>query len=262
MRIGRIHKYTSECFDDVKSTGLEFIEICCNDAEAAANFVAAKESIKAEIERTGIDISSVGRWNHDVNEGGVINEEKFKGYIALMDAAIELGAKTFVCGINKSDDIDLEANYAIAVEFFSRLIDHADGRIKVAVQNCHWNNFIVSPQEWEKTLGVLPDLWLKYDPSHAYNRGDNYLAEMSDWGERIAHFHIKGTVHAGSRKVDDPPAGMDDIQWGPVFAILYARGYDGDLSIEPHSKTWRGELGRFGVEFTRDFMKKYVFKKQ
>ena len=44
MRIGRIHKYTSECFDDVKSTGLEFIEICCNDAEAAANFVAAKES--------------------------------------------------------------------------------------------------------------------------------------------------------------------------------------------------------------------------
>ena len=69
---------------------------------------------------------------------------------------------------------------------------------------------------------------------------------------------IKGTVHAGKRAVDDPPAGMDDIQWTSLFAILYARGYNGDLSIEPHSKTWRGELGSAGVTFTRDFIKRFM----
>jgi sugar phosphate isomerase/epimerase len=81
---------------------------------------------------------------------------------------------------------------------------------------------------------------------------------MSDWGERIAHFHIKGVVRAGDRAVDDPPAGMDDINWGAVFAILYARGYKGDLSIEPHSKTWSGELGDAGVVYTRKFIEKFI----
>jgi sugar phosphate isomerase/epimerase len=83
---------------------------------------------------------------------------------------------------------------------------------------------------------------------------------MSNWGESIAHFHIKGTVHAGQRTVDDPPAGMDDINWGSVFAVLYGRGYDGDLSIEPHSNTWHGDLADFGVAFTRDYVKKFICK--
>ena len=132
--------------------------------------------------------------------------------------------------------------------------------IIIAIQNCHWNNFIDSPEQWKVILGENPDLWLKYDASHAYNRNADYLAEMSDYGEKIAHFHVKGTTHAGSRAVSDPPAGMDDLHWGSIFSILYARGYDGDLSIEPHSKTWQGELGAAGVEFTRQFISKFVLK--
>ena len=74
----------------------------------------------------------------------------------------------------------------------------------------------------------------------------------------FAHMHVKGTTHAGRRGVDDPPAGMDDIQWGSLFSILYARKYNGDLSIEPHSATWQGELGEAGVAFTKNFMQKFV----
>ena len=107
-------------------------------------------------------------------------------------------------------------------------------------------------------LGELPELCIKFDASHAYNRNENYLEQLSDWGERVAHVHVKGTVHAGKNAVDDPPAGMDDIQWSSLFAILYARGYNGDLSIEPHSKTWQGELGNAGVLFTRDFIRKFM----
>ena len=87
-----------------------------------------------------------------------------------------------------------------------------------------------------------------------------YLTELSDWGERVSHIHIKGTTHAGGKRwVDDPPAGMDDIKWGSVFSILYARGYNGGLSIEPHSGTWHGELCTKGIRFTHDFISKFVF---
>ena len=260
MRLGRIqNNYTAEGFDLVAAQGLSFIEICCNNAEEAQALIDAKESVQAEIARTGIDVSCVGRWNHDLQENGGIHEEKLKTYIDLLDTAIELGAKTFVCGINYDESVSLFRNYQNAVSFFRTLCDHAKGTgIKVAVQNCKWNNFVISPDQWKVVLGEVEDLWIKFDASHAYHRGDNYLAELSDWGHRVAHIHIKGTTIAGKTKVADPPAGMDDIKWPSLFAILYSIGYDGDLSIEPHSKIWKGELGAAGIDFTKKFISQYL----
>lgn len=264
MRIGRIqNNYTEAGFDLVKDTGLSFIEICCNNQAEAEKLINAKNDIKAQIERTGIDVSCIGRWNHDINVGGKIDEDKKQVYLQQLETAIELGAKTFVCGVNYADNVSLYKNYTLALDFFAQLTEKAKASgsgIKIAIQNCHWNNFIVSPEEWKIVLGENPDLWIKYDASHAYNRNANYLAEMSDYGDKIAHFHIKGTTHAGSKAVADPPAGMDDLKWGSIFSVLYAREYDGDLSIEPHSSIWRGELGTAGVEFTRKFISRFVLR--
>ena len=259
MRLGRIQNdFSPAGFDLVKSEGLDFIEICCNLEEDMDKLIAAKDDIKAQIARTGIDVSSIGRWNHDVQENGQVNEEKLDKYLQLLDTAIELGAKTFVCGCNKDESVSLFKNYQNAIYMFRKILDRADGRIKVAVENCCWNNFINKPEQWKVVLDELPELCLKFDPSHAYNRNLDYLEQLNDWGERVAHVHIKGAVHAGKRYVDDPPAGMDDIQWGSVMAILYARGYNGDLSIEPHSATWQGELGSGGILFTRDYIRKFI----
>ena len=259
MRLGRIqNNYTKEGFALVAAQGLDFIEICRNNQAEAEDLIASKDRVKELIAQTGIDVSSVGRWNHDILAGGAIVEEKLQHYIAFLDCAIELGAKTFVCGCNYDASVSLWKNYALAIEFFRTLIAHADGRIKIAIHNCSWNNFIVSPKQWEIVLGELPELMIKFDASHAYNRGEDYLQQLSDWCERVAHVHVKGTVHAGKRAVDDPPAGMDDIQWNALFAILYARKYNGDLSIEPHSATWPGELGDAGVRFTIDFIRKFM----
>ncbi len=260
MRLGRIKGYQKKDFEEVKKSGLSFIEVCCNFDNEAEQFISSVEDVKQSIAETGIDISSVGRWNQNVNVAGKLDEKALDLYLRLLDAAIAVGAKTFVCGCNKDDSVSLFQNYQAAIELFKKLLEHANGRIKVAVENCNWNNFIVSPRDWEIVLGELPELMLKYDCSHAYNRGDNYLDELSDWGKRIAHFHIKGTVHAGKHWVDDPPAGMDDIKWGSVFAVLYARGYDGDLSIEPHSATWQGEIGVAGVSFTKEYISKLILR--
>ena len=143
MRLGRIqNNYTSKGFDLVVEQGLSFIEICCNNDEDAKKLIAAKDSVLKEITRTGIDVSSVGRWNHNIQKNGAIDRENEALYFELLDTAIALGAKTFVCGINYDESITLYKNYANAIEFFGDLIRRAAGRIKIAVQNCHWNNFV------------------------------------------------------------------------------------------------------------------------
>ena len=260
MRLGRIiNNYTGDGMEAFKAGGMEFVEFCCNFDNEVEELIASKDHIKAESLRTGVAVSCVGRWNHTVQKDGKIDLQQAARYMDLLDVAAELGARTFVCGCNYDDSISLFRNYENAISFFATLIERAKGKdIKVAVQNCNWNNFVVSPEHWKIILGELKDLYLKFDASHAYNRDENYLEQLSDWGERVAHVHIKGTTHAGKRKVDDPPAGMDDILWRPLFSILYARKYDGDLSIEPHSATWRGELGEAGVAFTRDFIRGFM----
>jgi sugar phosphate isomerase/epimerase len=97
MRLGRIqNNYTKEGFELVAAQGLDFIEICRNNQAEAEDLIASKNSVKELIKQTGIDVSSVGRCNHDILEGGAIAAEKLEHYLAFLDCAIELGAKTFV----------------------------------------------------------------------------------------------------------------------------------------------------------------------
>ena len=261
MRLGRIYfDHTVEGYKKVKENGLDFVEICCNYDKDNDYIIAEKDRMKKVIEESGVDVSCLGRWNHELLKDGKIDFDKLDNYKKLLDVASYWGCKTFVCGCNYDNSISLYKNYTNAIEVFGTLCDYAKGKnLKVAIQNCDWNNFVVSPKQWEIILGEIPELYIKYDPSHAYNRNDNYLDELADWGHKIAHMHIKGTVHAGKTgEIDDPPAGMDDLKWPSIFATLYARGYTGDLSIEPHSSTWQGELGSKGVDFTRDYIRKFM----
>lgn len=262
MRLGMITlDYSAKGFDRLKNMNFQFAELCCNNSEESKQLVANKNNIKEQIKRTGIDVSCIGRWNHSLNSGGKIDAEKEQDYFDLLDTAIDLGAKTFNCGINYDNSISYFKNCVNAIEFFTKLVKRAENSgTKVAVQNCSWNNFVKSPDEWKIILDEVKGLYLKFDASHAYYRGEDYLSQLSDWCERVAHIHIKGMTKAGARIVDDPPAGMDDLKWPSIFAILYSRNYDGDLSIEPHSPVWRGELADKGIIFTRDYVKKFILR--
>lgn len=67
MRLGRIiNDYSAAGFDLTVSQGMEFAEICCNFDNEVQALIDARASVKAQIERTGIDVSCVGRWNHDL----------------------------------------------------------------------------------------------------------------------------------------------------------------------------------------------------
>ena len=99
---------------------------------------------------------------------------------------------------------------------------------------------------------------IKYDPSHSIGDGGNYLKEILEFGDRILHFHLKGTVEICGEHYDDAPAGLDSINWGAAMDILYTKDYNGMLSIEPHSHYWEGKKGQWGVDYTINFMRKFI----
>lgn len=261
MKLGIIRGIDNESFDYVKRRNLDFIELCLNSRQEAANVFNNIGLIKSNISRTGIPIGSVGRWAAKPNAGGKIDAEEMANLTSLLDAAIAVKSPVFVCGCNYDPNISMFKNYSAAIELFGTILEKVKGLdIKIAIYNCDWENFVYQPSAWEIVIGELPDLMIKYDCSHSFGRGHDYLAELSDWGHKVAHMHIKGAVKAGGKYVDDPPAGIDAISWSQVFAIMYSRKYDGGLSIEPHSATWRAdsELGEKGIGFTVDYIRKFI----
>ena len=48
--------------------------------------------------------------------------------------------------------------------------------------------------------------------------------------------------------------------WGSFMAILHAKGYQGGLSIEPHSENWKGDLGDKGVDYTIRFIRNLMLE--
>lgn len=256
-------RYGPVAFEEVGKLGLDFIEVCCNFDPDTDEFIARASETRKLVEQTGIKIGSVGRWNlENVNRGGVIDPVQLDKNIRLMNAAAEVGCPVFVCGCNYDGDVSRYKNYGVAIEYFNRITEEAKKLgIKAAVYNCSWGNFVNKARDWEIVLGDVPELGIKYDCSHAIARGihtGEYLRELDQWLPRVYHMHVKGTAYIDSRDIDAPPAGMDQTDWNTVFVLLYKHGYNGGLSIEPHSGVWQGALGEAGVKFTVDFLRKYL----
>ena len=77
------------------------------------------------------------------------------------------------------------------------------------------------------------------------------LARLGD----VARTLVKHELAVNGVHVDDPPAGLDQINWRALLALLYKAGYAGNLSIEPHSSTWQGDLGERGLDLTIRYMR-------
>lgn len=262
MELGIIYSYDEESFARAKELGLSFLEICYNVGNEVEDLKEDVEEIKANIKKYGVGIGSMGRWGSDkINKDGSLIEEELQNNRELVDIAAQLGCKVFNTGVNYVEELSFFDNINCALKFLGELCDYAAQKgVTIATYNCRWNNYIVDPQTWQLVHGAIPGLGIKYDPTHCINDGSgNYLQEVLDWGARFAHVHIKGTLNIGGCHVDDPPAGLDMIDWRSFMGLLYKHGYDKTLAIEPHSATWRGELGDRGVEYTVNYIKPMLF---
>ncbi len=218
------------------------------------------DDVKGYMDRYGVEFSMLALFGRDhISDDQEERAKNLKDAKALVDMCQEIGAPYFVTGAGEVGDRNVDENIDRAVEFFGDLVDYArDRAVKVLLYNCHWSNFAFSPESWAKILPKIPDLGLKYDPSHPFYDGRDYLREMRDWGKRIYHFHAKGGLEIAGERLEDPPAGLDQIDWGSVMAVLYHHRYDGDINIEPHAPIWRRELRYQGILLARRHLMQFI----
>ena len=256
--------------------------------------LAQVDQWKENIARTGVDVGAIGRWGSMIiGADGKIVDSEFDQVKALIDCAAAIGTKNYLVSVNYNDELTLYKNLTASINYLNEVVAYAAKKdITVSIVNCGMgNNYIRQPEMWKIVLPDVPGLKIKYDPSHSFIHGGPngaYMEEAMNWGDYFGYVHIKGVVqgaaHGSSnmssmmklmqlegvreimqkqmeenmRSYDNPPAGMDVINWPVFFALLYKSHYDGLLSLEPHSRTWRGELGDKGIQFSIDYIRKFM----
>lgn len=260
MKLGIIRLPREESFIMAQSKGLDFLEFCINKGYETDDFFNSVGSLKAWSIQYNVAIGSIGRWKSErIDAKGKVIEAELELSYRLIDAALELGCPNFVCGCNYVDELSYYENCTAAMEYLGKLLEYSKGKsINISTYNCRKGNFIYNPMAWTIIHGHLKDLGIKYDPAHSIYDGMDYLKEMADWGDRIKHVHIKGSLIIAGKRFDDPPAGMDQTNWPAFMSILYAKNYAGGLSLEPHSSVWLGELESKGIDFSIEYMRKLI----
>ncbi len=262
MKLGIIGYWSEESFKYVHDLGLHYIEFCYNDGNDTKELLKLVPDIKAWSEKYDVKVASIGRWGaNKFNEDGSEVESEVQSSYDLIDVCAELGCPVYNTGVNYLKEKTFFENCDNAVAHLSKVASYgAEKGVKVALYNCNWSNFVREPNAWNAVLSRVSNLGIKFDPSHCINSGSGkYLEEINNWADKIYHFHIKGTININGDHVDDPPAGLDMVDWRQVMGLLYAHNYDGMLSIEPHSHTWNGDLGEWGIKLTIDYISKMIY---
>lgn len=251
-----------------------------------------QEGFKEEIAKTGVELGAVGRWaSHILDKDGNIIPEEWENVKGVIDFGQYLGAKYYLCSVAYVKELSYYKNITAAIKVLNQIVAYAkDHGMETAIVNCMMgDNYIRTPEQWKLVLSEVPGLGIKYDPSHSFVHGGPqgaYMDEGIKWGGHFKYCHIKGVIQRGESQegkmwemrdfltrhpelkdefppmmigpndwYDNPPAGIDVINWRAFFAILYKYGYDGYLAIEPHSMTWTGEKGEKGLKYTIKYIR-------
>ncbi len=266
MKLGIItFKYEKKDLEEIKEMGLDFVEFCINSHENDLfnyqRFFDSVGQIKENLDEVNLFTGSIGRWGgYKIEKDGSINEKEFIADKTLIDAAEKLNCPIYVTSCNYVEELSMFENYKATIAYLEALIAYGKQKgIKILTNNCKWNNYIISNSSWSVIHGHLDDLGIKFDPSHLIYENEDYLSLLAKWGHRVEHIHLKGSLQVDGKFYDDPPAGIDQTDWRKFFAILYKLNYNKTLSIEPHSSTWQGDLGKKGILYTINYIKQFMF---
>jgi len=257
VRIGFITDLSEEDFRFAAENGFSCVE---HISFGNVDVVARRDHMRAMSKRYGVDFSMLALFSQQYNaDDRAVAEESMRQARAMIDLCADISCPLMVTCGGDAGNRSLEENARRAVDSFGAMIDYGKPRgVRIAVYNCHITNFSYGPDAWQLILPHLPELGIKFDPSHPFYDGRDYLAELRDWGNRVYHVHAKGSVVIGGKPFEDPPAGLDQTDWGTLFAILYHHDYDADINIEPHARTWLGPRRFAGILLAQRHLRQYL----
>jgi len=256
MRIGFIAHPTEEDFEFAALKAFPCVEFIFSDDLAALQRASEIRTWRQKFE---VEISHVALFGRDyLTEDAAERQRHFTDLRAVTDFAKAIGAPLVTTGGGQGGRTP-EERAQRALELFPPAVRHAEGLgLRFAFYNCHWANWVTGPDAWERLLPAMPTVGIKFDPSHPLHAGEDWVAQLAQWGSRVYHTHAKDTLFVDGKPFEDVPAGLGDIEWGKFFALLYHHGYQGDINIEPHSKTWDGERRFGGILLARQHLQQFV----
>ena len=185
-----------------------------------------------------------------------ISDERFK---QALEIACEVDASVLFTGsgLHPTRDMDELADRVLSV-FPQRAAQAEQSGRRLAFISCKTANEVNRPALWERVLPKLPSVGIKYDPSHGAYDGRDYLVELEAWALRVLHAHAKDVMRIGDRFHADPNPGFGQIQWGPIFALLYEVDYAGAVVVEPHSGLWTQSRREAGLRASYRFLSQFL----
>lgn len=258
MRIGLITNGTEVDLEFARENRIPCLEI--NIHQDLHAWETRKASYRTSLEKHGIEINAMGLWgrnyiSHDEAERALCLDELKR----VIDLCAFFGAKVMMTGGGDNPEQVTEFKASFACEILKPMVDYAESKgLQFAFYNCHWTNHITGPLAWDIVMEKLPTVGIKFDPSHPFYDDHDYLQHTRDYGHKFVHAHAKGGLKVGGKPCYDPPAGLDQIDWKSLFALLYMHNYTGDINLEPHSETWSGERYYRGILFSKRYLESLI----
>ena len=188
-------------------------------------------------------------------------EQVEKDFLAHITFLKEMGAR--VVGISEQsysvqgqqDTPIFGHKYIMNDEEWSRFLDGLNKLGKVAKENGialtfhhHMGTVVQTAEEIDRMMeGTDPELFsLLYDTGHLFYCGEDPVAVLEKYVDRIKHVHLKDVRKAVVDKVkEDGKSFLDgvragtftvpgdgDVDFAPIFAILEKSGYEGYMVVE------------------------------
>lgn len=204
--------------------------------------------------------SAVGCWGQEfISKDSGAKEAAVRRLRSTIDFAADIHCPIVMTGGGEREGDDLQSKLKDVIEVYKPMVDYAgEKNVKLCFYNCHWVNCVVGPEAWDVVLPALPGMGIKFDPSHPYHVGQDPYQHLVNYVEHVIHFHAKEVLKVGDTVVDEPMAGQGDFHWGRLIGILYKGGYNGVISIEPHSKSWSGQSRRPGILVAKKHLEQYI----
>ena len=257
MKIG-INRWTlpgdltlRECFDLVKRTGFDSIEInIAEDGELTPYTPEADVKALTEAATSAdIEISSVSTglgWKYPITSADPeIRAKGLANISAQLKAASWLGVDTIlvVPGVVNAD-IAYDDAYSRALEVIRQAAPEAEALgVSIGIENV-WNKFLLSPLEFARFIDEVGSTHVGayFDVGNVlvYGFPEQWIKIL---GSRIRKIHVKD-FRTGIGNITgfcNPLQG--DVSWYKVKAALEAIGYDGYITGEVDGYRTEAELG-------------------
>jgi sugar phosphate isomerase/epimerase len=206
---------------------------------------AAFDKVVSKLHATGVKVSgfgsAIGNWGKKIEESGESSLAETRRAIPRMQ---RLGTKL----VRIMSFAPRDAEDQMEEERFRRLREITKMFLDAGIQPVHENCMNYGGMGWPFTLKMMrhvPGLKLVFDTGNPILNADRTQPkpwpQQDSWEfyshvkEHIIHIHVKDAVWIPAKKdAEYKFPGEGDAQVHRILKDLFATGYDGGISIEPH----------------------------